>query len=83
MEQIKRTTNRWLPAWLAAARYTLLIQLGAVSSWLENITPRWDTLTTLDWLKFIVAQAVLLLGTIGAIMNDKWSKARAEGNKQA
>ena len=82
METIRRKTTTWWPAWIAAARYVLLIQLGAVSTWLETVTPRWYELTTLDWTKFGVGQAVLFLGTMGAIMNDKWSKARANDNTQ-
>lgn len=76
METVKRTTIRWWPAWLAALRYCLLTNLTALSIWLEAVTPRWDTLTDIDWMKLVVSQAVTFLGTLGAIMNDRWSKAR-------
>lgn len=76
MEQIKKTTKAWWPAWLAAIRYILLVCLTEFGVWLSAVSDRWDSLGTLDWLKLGVSQAVLFLGVLGAVMNDKWSKAK-------
>lgn len=76
METLKKQSARWWPAWVAATRYVLLIQFGALATWLEVVTPRWGELNSLDWAKLAVGQFCLFLGTMGAVMNDKWQKAR-------
>ena len=76
METLKRESARWWPAVIAAGRYILLTNLTAAALWLEAVTPRWAELTDLDWSKFWLSQAITCLTTVGAIMNDKWSKAR-------
>lgn len=76
METLKRETARWWPAVFAAVRYVLIQQLTAIGLWLDAVTPRWGELSELDYYKFFVAQGISLLGTLGAVMNDKWHKAR-------
>lgn len=76
METLKRESARWWPAMFAAGRYILLVNLTAAALWVDTVAPRWTELTSLDWTRFALAQAMSLLTTLGAVMNDKWSKAR-------
>lgn len=76
METLRRESARWWPAVVAAIRYTALTNASAALLWLEAVTPRWAELTDLDWKKFWLSQFITFLTTVGAIMNDKWSKAR-------
>lgn len=80
MEQLRRTSKHWLPAWLAAVRYTALAGVTAFGTWLTGVQEKWETLTNYDILTCVVAVLTAILTALGAIMNDRWSTARKETN---
>ena len=63
-------------ALFAAARYMLFTVLTAFSSWLVNVKGNWPAVGSWEWVYLATTLSLTALGTLGAIMNDKWATAR-------
>ena len=76
METLRVQTKRWWPAAFAAARYVAYMALLTYHQWHISMKDQWNNLTEWDQINVICAIGLSILIALGAIMNDKWSKAR-------
>lgn len=60
----------------AAARYMLFTVLTAFSTWLVSVKGNWPNVGSWEIVFLVTSLALTALGTLGAIMNDKWAAAR-------
>jgi len=81
METLKKVTTRFWPALFATLRYITYNALLSYHQWHIAVKDSWSALT--DWDKINVSCNIGLsvLVALGAVMNDKWSRARNENNK--
>ncbi len=81
METLKRTSKRWWPAVFAASRYVAYNALLAYHTWHIAVKDIWPQLTSWDKINVGCSVGLSILVAIGAVMNDKWSKARQPEEK--
>lgn len=60
----------------SAARYMLFNVLTAFSAWLVSVKGNWPEVGSWEVVYLVTSLSLTALGTLGAIMNDKWSQAR-------
>lgn len=71
--------KKHIAAWLAMTRYAAFAVLTTFSTWLQQIGPeKWKELTSFDWWALGSALGLSALTAIGAIMNNRWSEAKAD-----
>lgn len=78
MDLIKLHTKRWLPAYLAAARYVTYNALLTYHSWHIAMKDQWMSLTNWDKINVVCSILLSVLVAFGAIMNGSWTKAAGD-----
>jgi len=68
--------RHWRMAIASAARYMLFNVLTAFSAWLVSVKGNWPDVGSWEVVYLVTSLSLTALGTLGAIMNDKWSTAR-------